>query len=243
MAPSANVRAAPRLWQDVKRALEAMIGARQRDEMARLPNERALAEQFGVHRHTVRRAMAELETEGLVCVEQGRGTFIQSEVVQYRLGQRTRFTENLASVGLEPQAQLLDHGRIAADPAIAAALGLRRGAEVIRLVTLRGAKGVPLSYADHYLPSGRFDEAATVFTRTRSISAVLLAGEVADYRRVQTRIAARLPTEEEARLLKQHASQPVLVISSVNRDLEGRTALYSVSRVSAMRMELLVDHA
>ncbi len=242
MAASEGVRPSPRLWQDVKRALEAMIGASLRDKAARLPNERALAEQLGVHRHTVRRAMAELETEGLVCVEQGRGTFIQSEMVQYRLGRRTRFAENLASIGLEPQAKLLDHRRIAADANTAAALRLRRGTEVNRLVTLRGAKGAPLSYSDHYLPAGRFDGAVAVFTRTRSISAVLLAGGVADYRRVQTRIASRLPIDEEAQLLKQPAGQPVLIIASISHDAQDRAVLYSVSRLSAMRMELLVDH-
>lgn len=225
----------------MKQSIEAMIATALRKKVDRLPNERTLAEQLGVHRHTVRRAMAELESEGLVCVEHGRGTFIQSEMVRYRLGRRTRFTENLAGIGLEPQSELLHHDLGPADASVAAALGLRRDSDVVRLVTLRGAKRLPLTYAIHFLPASRFEDAAAIFERTRSMSAVLLAGGVTDYRRSQIRVASRLPTEQEAQALKQQIGQPVLVISSVSRDMDGEAVLYTTSHVSAIRMELVVD--
>lgn len=42
----------------------------------RLPSENQLAETFGVSRMTARKALMELETEGLVCRIRGKGTFI-----------------------------------------------------------------------------------------------------------------------------------------------------------------------
>jgi GntR family phosphonate transport system transcriptional regulator len=50
--------ATPALWREVKVRIERDIIARRfrRDEP--LPSERLLAEQYGVHRHTLRRAMA-----------------------------------------------------------------------------------------------------------------------------------------------------------------------------------------
>jgi len=42
---------------------------------AQLPSENTLVQQFAVSRHTVRQAIGELENEGLVYREQGRGTF------------------------------------------------------------------------------------------------------------------------------------------------------------------------
>jgi len=44
---------------------------------ARLPAERALAEQFGISRGTVRRALKQLESEGRVVSVRGSGTFVQ----------------------------------------------------------------------------------------------------------------------------------------------------------------------
>ena len=51
-----------------------------------------LSERFGVNRHTVRRAISTLVEQGLLRVEQGRGTFVAEDVVEFVVGERTRFT-------------------------------------------------------------------------------------------------------------------------------------------------------
>ncbi|MGI6285138.1 GntR family transcriptional regulator [Neomoorella humiferrea] len=64
----------PKYYQ-LKEYLKGMI---QRGEIApgeQLPSENALVQQFGLSRHTVRQAIGELENEGWVYREQGRGTF------------------------------------------------------------------------------------------------------------------------------------------------------------------------
>lgn len=43
---------------------------------ARLPGERVLSEQCGVARNTLRRALADLEEQGLLVVSKGRGRFV-----------------------------------------------------------------------------------------------------------------------------------------------------------------------
>ncbi|MCY3878643.1 MAG: FadR/GntR family transcriptional regulator [Rhodobacteraceae bacterium] len=45
----------------------------------RLPSERSLAEQFGVSRDTVRRALAQLTEEKLITAQRGSGSFVQAE--------------------------------------------------------------------------------------------------------------------------------------------------------------------
>src|SRR5690554_8093648 len=42
---------------------------------SQLPSENMLAEEFKISRHTVRQALNDLENEGLIFREQGRGTF------------------------------------------------------------------------------------------------------------------------------------------------------------------------
>ena len=46
-----------------------------------LPSERAIGDQFGVSRITVRRAIAELQQEGLLYSVQGKGVFVRSKKI------------------------------------------------------------------------------------------------------------------------------------------------------------------
>lgn len=60
-------------------ALRAFVLAHARDDHAsgrRLPTEREFAEQFGVPRNAVRRTLADLEAQGCIRREVGRGTFV-----------------------------------------------------------------------------------------------------------------------------------------------------------------------
>ena len=57
---------------------EYIRGQIRRGELKRgdmLPSENMLAKEFGISRHTIRQALGDLENEGLVYREQGRGTF------------------------------------------------------------------------------------------------------------------------------------------------------------------------
>jgi GntR family phosphonate transport system transcriptional regulator len=85
------------LWRQIASRLEEAITSGQLVSGARLPTEAELAEALAVNRHTIRRAMEELTSRGLVRVEQGRGSFVAEEVVEYPLGSRTRFSEIIRS--------------------------------------------------------------------------------------------------------------------------------------------------
>ena len=92
-----------------------------------LPSEPELAAKFAVNRHTIRRAMGELEQSGLIRIEQGRGTFVQEHAIDYAIGKRTRFSENLRSQGVLGHLETLGSQTLrAAD--IAKHLGLPRNA-------------------------------------------------------------------------------------------------------------------
>lgn len=60
----------------VARDIEKDIGAGRLAPDTRLPNELELAEQYGVARMTVRRAVAQLRDKGLVITVHGRGSFV-----------------------------------------------------------------------------------------------------------------------------------------------------------------------
>ncbi|HXO03541.1 MAG TPA: phosphonate metabolism transcriptional regulator PhnF [Stellaceae bacterium] len=206
----------------------------------RLPTEPDLAARFGVNRHTIRRAIGELADQGLVRVEQGRGTFVATSHIDYLLGRRTRFSTNLQREGREPGHQLISTTRGVADAATTQDLGLDPGAPIIEIETLGRADGVPVNYAVHRFPAERFAALPEAFAATLSVTAALAACGVSDYTRHTTRLLARMPSQLEARYLEQPSSRPVLQAESVNVDLEGIPIQRSLTVFSGDRVQITV---
>ena len=61
-------------WTRIAADLADAIAGRVYPPGQRLPSEHALAAQFGVNRHTIRRSLADLINQGLLRATQGSGT-------------------------------------------------------------------------------------------------------------------------------------------------------------------------
>jgi len=68
--------------QSLYSALQALIESGQLSEGTRLPSERELCEQYGVSRPTVRRALLQLKTNGLVDILANSGAFVRSSSIR-----------------------------------------------------------------------------------------------------------------------------------------------------------------
>jgi len=229
------------VWRQIEEMLVAEIGRGVYPPDSQLPTEKELAERFQVNRHTVRRALAALAQRGLLLVEQGRGSFLVRDAVEYALGPGTRFSENLLRQGKEPATDLLRASEERATEIVARRLKVRVGTRVIRLETLGRANGRPLSLGHHYFPARRVPDLVAQFQRWRSITKALKQGGVADYTRASTRITARLPTAAEAHLLRLAVSTPLLVTESINVESGGRPIEYGEALFASDRIQLLVE--
>src|ERR1035437_9615989 len=118
------------VWRQIADTLTTEIRDRAYADTGRLPGEIELSARFGVNRHTLRQAVAALQSEGLVRIEPGRGMFVQHELLDYALSQRTRFTENLLRQGLLPSKQLLTARDMPAPERAAKELKLAKGDHV-----------------------------------------------------------------------------------------------------------------
>ena len=223
--------------------MEAAIREGAHPPGSRLPTEQELAGRFGVNRHTLRRAMESLEARGLVSIEQGRGSFVTEDLLDYPLGARTRFSEIIRAQNREPAGRILRVETIAAPRRIAEMLGLRPGAPIILAERLALADGRPVVIGTHHFPEARFPHIAESLAEDASITRALTLAGVPDYRRHSTRITARLPLAEEAGLLEQPRTRPVLVSEALNTDPAGEPVLASVSVYAAGRAQIVVEAA
>lgn len=229
------------VWKQIESQLANEISKGRINNDGRLPVEAALAKRFGVNRHTVRRAISALIERGLVRVERGRGMFVEDVVIDYPLTRRTSFSANLLGQGRAPTSKVIAVTVINADRMVADALSLRAGALVICRQATGFADDVPINVGLNYFPKRRFPELARHLENTISISQALQTSGLSDYRRLSTRIVARLPTSSEATALRQPAAQPVLVTEAIDGDREGLAISYGVTCFAAARVQITVE--
>lgn len=229
------------LWRQIAGSLEQEINAGQLPPGSRLLTEAELSARFAVNRHTVRRAMEELELRGLVRIEQGRGSFVAEDVLDYPVGPRTRFSETIRRQNREPQGRILRLEEIDADGQVAEALRIRRGRPVVVAERLGLADGRPLVIGAHYFSVARFPGIARLLAEDASITQALARLGMPDYRRLVTRVAARMPTAEEAMRLEQARTRPVLVTEAINVDPAGEPVELSIACYAAGRMQIVVE--
>ena len=207
----------------------------------RLPTETELARQFGVNRHTVRRAFKHLEAQGSIEARQGRGRFVRMPAILYQIGERPRFSNILSDQDVEPGTKLLNIDVETAPEALAQALSLRTGSEVVHVERLGLAGGNPVSISSHYLPLGRFPRFIECYERRHSITETLRECGLDDYLRRSTRVTSRLPTARERSILGVPRHVPLIVTRSCNVDLRGWPIEFGEARMASDRIELEIS--
>ncbi len=232
------------LWRQIADQIRVAIGTGEFDDQQTLPGEIALAKRFDVNRHTVRNAIAALTREGVLRVEQGRGTFIERrERLRYPVGRRTRFSEGLARQTRQRGGRLKAHRVEPASKRVAEGLGLETGAPVVRLNTLSSADGMPISASTNWFDASRFPKFAETFKDLQSVTATLKKLGVDDYVRISTRISARHANPQILEDLDLSPGAIVLVTEAINAELDGTRVEYSLTNFAADRMELDIDHS
>lgn len=207
-----------------------------------MPPEVELATRFDVNRHTIRSAIAALTKEGVLRAQQGRGTFVaNSKKLTYRIGERTRFSQNVATQVRETKGILLSHRVEEATPEIAEALDMQPG-QVIRIDTMHTADGSPVSCATAWFDAARVPNVVEDYRSSGSITFALKAAGIDDYLRKSTIIAARHADAEDLRHLRLSPGAIVLVATAINVDMEGRPIEYAKTRFAADRMEIAIEN-
>lgn len=229
------------LWRCIADDYEQRILVGKYENGAKLPPESEIAAQYGVNRHTVRRAMAELGARGLVRTERGSGTFVKTDKLDYRIGRRTRFSEIVAAAGHEAEGRLQGHRHEPASEEIAAHLGLKAGDDVVRLEILRAADRVPISVATTWLSAQRYADAAKIFRQARSITRTLNHYGITSYARKWTRISASFTDAVDAGRLRLSVQRPILVVESLDVTSDGEPILTTRGRFAADRVALIVE--
>ncbi|PTE08396.1 phosphonate metabolism transcriptional regulator PhnF [Mesorhizobium helmanticense] len=239
VAKSIERRSGVSLWRQIADQILHSIAIGDFVENAALPPEMALADRYGVNRHTVRAAIAALVQEGVLRAEQGRGTFVLSRKrLSYPIGARTRFSAGLQGQASERRSVLLEAIVEPASRRVADALKLARGADVIRLEARGEADGQSVSRATSWFEARRFAGIDAAMAETGSITASLERFGVSDYLRQSTVLSARHADAADLADLDLQPGAIVLVTVAVNVTPDGQPIQFAETRFPAERVEL-----
>lgn len=229
------------LWRQISDRIRANILSGLYDGTGMVPAETALAEEFGVNRHTVRAALAALQQEGIVRAAQGRGTMItQRDKFDFPIGRRTRFTQGIGEQARDLKGILLSSSREVATAELIGRLQLAHGDEVLRLDGVRKADGRAVSRSTMWFPAERFAGIDKAFAETGSITRALSACGVDDYLRDVTEISAVHAEPDDVAHLELTPGAIVLVTRALNTDAQGRPIQFAVTRFPADRVQFTI---
>jgi len=194
--------------------LAELFAARIREAHAKLagralPSELETAAHFRISRPTVRQAMGQLLSEGLIVRGRGRGTFVAPPHASRDLGRAFEF--DLLQANHQVEFRLASRERVAAPADVAAALGLPVGEMVECVTRLRLSEGELFAFEERYLPL-RYAKRITDSMLETEAGVVFARHLIEDPNgRVQFRVQAMAADAKVAKLLKMKKGAPMLV--------------------------------
>lgn len=210
----------------VRQYLEAQINHGLQPHQ-RLPAERELAEELDVNRLTVRRALAELERDGVIYRVQGSGTFVSGSQIDKSL-EFTSFSEDMRARNMRPGSSSV---HVAVGPAgmtAGYALGISPATSVVRIERVRTADDIPMCLERACLPAALVPgleeglRSDSLYEDLRQRFGIVTS-------RADQRIHVTVLDEESAIALLVPAFSPAFLVKRSAFDVRGRPIEYTES--------------
>ncbi len=226
------------IYLQLERLLRTAIGEGRLSDSEALPAERDLASHYGISRITVRKALAELEREGLVVRRRGMGTFVAKGHTAPPSA-AFPFQEDLVGAGRHTRSiwTARESDTVTGDEAMV--LGVPFGTAVVRLVRTRYHHDVAIAIEQstvlaEYLSREAVPEA--------SLYKALQRGGPAPVRALHRLSAIALP-EDKARALCVEPDSPGLFLERRGFIRDGRTIEMTRGWYRADASDLIIDAA
>lgn len=192
-------------------------------EGSHIPSERELGESLNISRMTVRQALNQLVSEGVLYREKGRGTFVsKGKIVQRNI---MSFSDTVRNRGLVPSTVVLHFKKIQDRLDIKDLLNLREDDCLYNIKRLRLANELPIAIEEVFIPE-RYCHGLEAFDLKSSLYKLLMEEYSLTISYMDSIIEAAKPIKEEKKLLDLSDSTPILRITSISHNDSGTKLFY-----------------
>ncbi|MEE4542647.1 GntR family transcriptional regulator [Streptomyces sp. V4-01] len=185
-----------------------------------IPSERALCDRLGVSRPTLRSAVDELVTNGLLVREHGRGMFVARAKITQELAP-DRDAHRLPRAAGVWASQVLEFTTVRAGARVGRRLHVSPAAEVRYIARLRLVDGEPMAIEYLHVPAALVPGLAAADMESGDFYDVLRERYGVRVHEAVQSIEPTVTNEEEARLIGVPVLSPALLFERLTRDDTG----------------------
>jgi GntR family transcriptional regulator len=227
-------------------AIAADIAAKIRDGRyapgAALPPQRELSAAYGVTLMTLRQALRELGTEGLIVQRPGKGTFVTPPHLAYQLGSLRSLADDLREQGHEVRTIVVARAQGRLPARIAARLRARENATGLRLERVRAFAGRRAIHQVSWIREPHADRLHDVDFTATSLYAALARAEVIVARASET-IRPEALDADTARHLDDDEGAPVLVSDRITYGPDGTALVADRATILGSMMQVTAERS
>jgi len=215
------IKPAVPLYTQIREALRNQILDGTYTSHERMPSEHELVASFGVSRVTVRQALNDLKSEGLIFKIHGKGTFVAKPKAVQNLMRLEGFGEAMSRRGHETFSRVLGHRIVRAGKTIGPRLALRDRDEVMEIRRVRYLDREPISLDVTYVSASLGERLVHEDLPRRDIFVIMENDYGIALGNADLQIESMVADTELAPLLHVSPGTPILKIERLTYTVDG----------------------
>lgn len=203
----------------------SLIDNKTLNHKSKLPAERTLCERFSISRITLRQALLQLETEGLIYRQHHKGWFVSPPRILYDPAKNMSFTEYVTKQNREVHNQILSAEKLPATSWMRQSLAMKDHEEDVYVVRrLRSVDGRAVMLEHLYINGSRC-QGLLEHPIEQSVSNVLKDNYGLTITRSEVRLHSTALTEAQAADLNVAPGTPAIYVIRTNYDEQGEITI------------------
>ncbi|OGB22435.1 MAG: hypothetical protein A3I66_03965 [Burkholderiales bacterium RIFCSPLOWO2_02_FULL_57_36] len=218
-----NIEASPvPYYAQVRDALRKRILDRSLVPHQKMPSESQMIEMFGVSRITIRRALHELENEGLIFGVHGKGTFVSKPKAFQDLTHLQSFGEAMQPHGYETFSKVISLKELRPSDQVLEKLAVAKNEKVTEIKRVRYLNREPMSVETSYFPEAIGRRLIKEDLSSKDIFLILENDFGIVLGNAELVVGAHLADDLQARLLGVESGSPMLHIERLTSAKNGQ---------------------
>lgn len=229
------------LYIQIRDSIKNAITSGQLKNHDRLPTEEAISRFFRVSRPVVRQAYQDLLDEGLIDRTQGRGTFVNRQVLYTNLFYKTDFNGELMSKGIRPESHIINTEIVNVEDINGIGDLPAEYQTFFHLKRIRKGDGIPLFINLIYFSAHKYPDVGQWINQNMSFTKIVTEMNQIKPTSVRNELSAVILDDTIAELLDVQPNSSAMKFSNWSYDQDGNLLTFHISYFPGERHQIEME--